>query len=99
MTALHTVRWTTLTVDCADAEALGAFYSRLLGWEITDRDGSGWLNLRNPSGGISLNIQAEQAYEPPAWPEQPGRQAKMMHLEILVADLDAAVRLVLGLGS
>lgn len=99
MTATHSIYWTTLTIDCPDAEVLGLFYSQLLGWEVTARDGAGWLQLRNPQGGISLNIQAEDAYEPPVWPEQPRRQAKMMHFEILVNDLDAAVRLVLECGG
>lgn len=99
MTANPSIRWTTLTVDCSDAEALGAFYSRLLGWAVTARDGVGWLQLRNPEGGIGLNIQAEEAYEPPVWPERPGYQAKMMHFEILVDDLDAAVRSVLEWGG
>jgi predicted enzyme related to lactoylglutathione lyase len=99
MRALPSISWTTLTVDCADAEALGAFYSRLLGWEITARDGDGWLQLRNPQGGISLNIQAEDTYETPVWPEQPGHQTKMMHFEVLVDDIEAAVQLVRQLGG
>src|SRR5687767_9639150 len=78
------IRWTTVTIDCADAEALGAFYSAVLGWEITARDGAGWLQLRDPERRVGLNIQAERSYEPPTWPEQPGRQAKMMHFEVLV---------------
>lgn len=68
MTALPSIGWTTLTVDCSDAEALGAFYSRLLGWDITDRDGVGWLQLRNPQGGISLNIQTEDTSSAEAAP-------------------------------
>lgn len=99
MTATPLIHWTTLTIDCSDAEVLGAFYSRLLGWEVTARDGAGWLQVRNPQGGISLNIQAEDAYEPPVWPEQPGLQSKMMHFEVLVTDLDAAVRVVLECGG
>lgn len=99
MTGRPTIRWTTLTIDCADAEALGAFYSRLLGWEIVDRDGAGWLQLRDPLGGVGLNVQAEDGYEPPVWPERPGHQAKMMHLEVLVDDVEAAVRLVLASGG
>jgi hypothetical protein len=71
----------------------------LLGWDITARDGVGWLQLRNPQGGISLNIQAEDTYEAPVWPERPGHQAKMMHFEVLVDDLHAAVQLVHDLGG
>jgi hypothetical protein len=82
MAASPPISWTTLTVDCSDAEVLGGFYSRVLEWEVVARDGAGWLQLRNPGGGISPNIQAEDAYEAPVWPEQPGRQAKMMHFEV-----------------
>lgn len=99
MTTNPSRRWTTLTIDCADAEALGAFYARLLGWEVAARDGAGWLQLRDPEGGIGLNIQAEVAYEPPVWPERPGQQAKMMHMEILVDDLGVAVAQVLAVGG
>lgn len=93
------IGWTTLTIDCADAEELGSFYAELFGWEITARDGAGWLQLRDPKGGVGLNIQAEAGYEPPIWPERSGRQAKMMHLEVLVDDLDDAVRQVLASGG
>ncbi len=99
MTGTPPISWTTVTVDCSDAELLGEFYSRFLGWEISARDGADWLQLRNPHGGIGLNIQAEDVYEPPVWPEQPGRQAKMMHFEVLVNDLEAAVRRVLEFGG
>ena len=62
--------WTTLTVDCSDAELLGALTGAApLGGHRSD--GDGWSQLRNPEGGIGLNIQAEDAYEPPVWPEQP----------------------------
>ena len=99
MTANPSIRWTTLTIDCSDAEALGMFYSRLLGWDVVASDGRGWLQLRDPSGGVGVNIQAEDGYEPPVWPDRAGRQAKMMHVEVLVDDLDAAVRLVLESGG
>lgn len=99
MTARLPFTWTTVTVDCYDAEALGAFYSELFGWDITRRDGSGWLQLGNPQGGISLNIQADSTYEPPVWPEQPGRPAKMIHFEVLVDNIDSAVEVVLAAGG
>jgi catechol 2,3-dioxygenase-like lactoylglutathione lyase family enzyme len=94
-----TIRWTTLTIDCADAEALAAFYAQVLGWEVVDRDGAGWVQLCDPAGGVGLNVQAEEGYQAPVWPDQVGHQAKMMHLEILVDDLDAAVDEVLAAGG
>ena len=96
---MPSIRWTTLTIDCADVEALGAFYSDLFGWEIIARDGTGWLQLRDPRGGIGLNLQAEEAYERPVWPEQPGQPSKMVHLEVLVDDLDGAIQRVLDCGG
>lgn len=91
--------WTRVCLDCADAEVLGAFYARLLGWEVTSRDGHGWLQLRDPRGGVGLNIQAEEWYQPPVWPEQPGAQAKMLHFEIQVTDLEAAVAFAVEAGG
>jgi catechol 2,3-dioxygenase-like lactoylglutathione lyase family enzyme len=91
--------WTTLTLDCADAEVLAAFYASLFGWEVVARDGAGWVQLRNPDGGVGLNIQAEPWYQPPEWPEQSGHRAKMMHLEVLVDDLEPAVQFVLERGG
>ncbi len=40
---------------------------------------------------MHLNTQGEDWYEPPTWPEQPGSQAKMLHFEVEVEDLEAAV--------
>jgi predicted enzyme related to lactoylglutathione lyase len=98
MTERPSITWTGLAVDCSDAEQLAAFYARLFGWTITDRDG-GWLQLHGPDGAIHLNVQQEDGYEPPIWPERPGRQAKMMHFEVLVSDVPAAVERVVELGG
>jgi hypothetical protein len=48
---------------------------------------------------VGLNFQAEAAYERPVWPEESGAQAKMMHLEILVEDLDQAIEVILRGGG
>lgn len=93
------ITWTSITLDCSDAETLAEFYSALFGWTVSARDGAGWVQLRDPNGGFGLNLQAEHAYEPPVWPEQPGRPGKMMHFEILVDDLEAAVDLVIRIGG
>ena len=88
------MRWVRVTLDCRDADELAAFYGRLFGWEVGARDGHGWVQLAAPDDGVGLNLQADTAYEPPVWPESPGSQAKMMHFEVLVDDLEAAVRQV-----
>ena len=85
------LRWTTVCIDGRDAESLADFYCRLLGWQITARDGHGWVQAWDPNGGVGLNFQSEAWYRPPTWPEEPHEQAKMLHFEILVDDLEAAV--------
>lgn len=93
------LRWTGVCLDCADADALAQFDATLLGWEIAARDGADWMTLRDPAGGVGLNIQAEAWYEPPVWPEQPGAQTKMLHFEIQVEDIDAAVAYAVAAGA
>lgn len=100
------IRWAGVCLDCSDAEELAAFYTRLLGWQVTARDdvadrkgGAGWVALADPAGGVGLSFQAEAWYQPPVWPEQPDSQAKMLHFEIEVDDLDAAITLVLDAGG
>ena len=92
------LRLETINIDCADAEAMAGFYTRLLGWEITHRDGD-FILMRDPRGGPGLSFQARQDYRPPVWPEQPGGQGKMMHLDIRVDNLDAAVAHALASGA
>ena len=93
------VNWVRVTLDCRDADEVASFYARLFGWEVTARDGSGWVQLGHPDGGVGLNVQAEEWYQPPSWPERPGAQTKMMHFEVLVSDVDAAAELVLAAGG
>jgi catechol 2,3-dioxygenase-like lactoylglutathione lyase family enzyme len=93
------VRWTGVCLDCADAEEMAAFYGRLLGWRVSDRDGRGWIAMRDPDGGVGLLFQAEAAYRPPVWPERRDGQDKMLHFEIEVDDLDAAVAFAVGIGA
>lgn len=99
MNADQTVRWTGVCIDCADADHLARFYSQLLGWQITANDGADWAQLRDPNGGVGINIQAEPWYQPPTWPETASSQHKMMHFEVQVDDLDASVDSVLAAGG
>jgi catechol 2,3-dioxygenase-like lactoylglutathione lyase family enzyme len=88
----------TICIDCADADAMAEFYGRLLGWEVTYREPD-FVLMRDPVGGTGLSFQAEAWYRPPTWPEQPHGQDKMLHLDIWVDDLDAAVAHALASGA
>jgi catechol 2,3-dioxygenase-like lactoylglutathione lyase family enzyme len=85
-------------MDCADAQAMADFYGRLLGWEVTYRDDD-YISMQDPAGGAGLSFQEEEWYQPPVWPERPGEQTKMVHLDIKVNDLDAAAAYALSLGA
>jgi hypothetical protein len=57
------------------------------------------LAALDPAGGIGPSFQAEEWYQPPLWPEEPGAQTKMLHFDIEVDDLEAAVAYVVALGG
>lgn len=95
---MTTIRLRTVCLDCSDAHAMAAFYGALLGWEPTYTEPD-WVLMRNPEGGVGLSFQAEPAYVAPAWPDQPDRQQKMIHLDVLVDDLDAALAVALAAGG
>lgn len=78
---------------------MAAFYERLLGFEILVLEPPTWAQLRDPTGHLHLNLQAEEWYRAPTWPEKPGEQTKMLHFEVEVDDLDTSVRLAVELGG
>lgn len=74
----------TVNLDCSDAKAMADFYSGLLGWELTVVE-PGWVLMRHPHPmGTGLSFQEDERYARPTWPEEPGRQQKMLHLEVRV---------------
>jgi catechol 2,3-dioxygenase-like lactoylglutathione lyase family enzyme len=94
------IRWVAVAIDCEWAGPMARFYEGLLGFEIRDLGPGGrWAQLFDPAGGIHLNIQGEEWYRPPTWPEQPGELTKMFHFEVQVDDLEASVARALELGG
>jgi catechol 2,3-dioxygenase-like lactoylglutathione lyase family enzyme len=73
----------TINMDCPDPQAMARFYGGLLGWEPTAVEPD-WVLMRAPDGGTGLSFQQTEGYEPPTWPETPGKQQKMIHLELPV---------------
>jgi catechol 2,3-dioxygenase-like lactoylglutathione lyase family enzyme len=91
-------RLATVCIDCADAHVMAEFYGRLLGWEVTSSEPH-WVLMCDPAGGTALSFQAESGYREPTWPEQRTGQDKMLHLDIQVDDLDAAVGYAIASGA
>ncbi len=89
---------TGTNLDAPDAARLAAFYRRLLGWAVKV-DEPGWVVLQSPDGGHTLNFQTEAHYVRPVWPAVPGSPPMMMHLEVKVDDLGAAVTQAVALGA
>ena len=89
-----------MCVDCRpdDLDRVVAFYAGLLGLRVVEREPR-WAALRPDDGGTGLNVQAEDWYLPPVWPERPGEPSKMLHLEVQVDDVPAAVAEALALGG
>jgi catechol 2,3-dioxygenase-like lactoylglutathione lyase family enzyme len=93
------MRLSATVLGAPDPHKLAAFYEELLGWDVVEKEGprpgqpaeDGWVVLRPPGGGTGLSFQYEPGYSPPVWPPAPGEQEMMMHLDIAVEDLRAAV--------
>jgi catechol 2,3-dioxygenase-like lactoylglutathione lyase family enzyme len=107
MSPTPSITFSTVNLDCSDPMAMARFYGGLLGWEPTAVEPD-WVLMRHPGGGTGLSFQREEGYEPPVWPEEPGRQQKMIHLELWVtghpeqegqAALDRAVAHAVSLGG
>ncbi|HEX2058202.1 MAG TPA: VOC family protein [Actinomycetota bacterium] len=90
--------WWGAVLDAPDAPALARFYADLLGWRVAKEEPD-WAAIAPPSGVSYLGFQTSPAYVPPVWPPVEGEQQMMMHLDIEVDDLGAAVEDALALGA
>lgn len=85
----------SVVIDCPDPAALAAFYSELLGLEQTvQRDD--WYVI-GKEGGHRVAFQYAPDLQPPQWPDP--NHPQQFHLDVKVADVDAAEQQVLALGA
>ncbi|PZG12850.1 glyoxalase [Micromonospora craterilacus] len=89
---------TTVNLDTPDPAALARFYANLLGWDVEVEETDDVI-LRSADGGVGLSFQRERAYVRPTWPAEAGQQQMMMHLEIGVENLSAALDHALACGA
>lgn len=92
------MRINSTVLGAPDPSALADFYQKLLGW-IRVTDEPDWVRLDPPGGGTGLGFQLEEKHVPPVWPADEGDQQMMMHLDILVEDLNEAVKWALESGA
>ncbi len=84
-----TGRLSGITVDCHDPSTLAAFWSALLGGDVTEPL-PGWRRVHLPDGGPVLNLQ------PVA---EPSAGKVRIHVDVTVDDVSAAVEEITGLGG
>lgn len=75
-----------VVLECKDAAALSDFYIRLLGWKKNYVEEGEWTDVISPSGGVKIAFQQNPDYIPPVWPDEPGAQQQMAHLDFSVRD-------------
>ncbi len=102
MTNAFNIKFYAVTMDCDDLDKLAGFYAKLLGWVVAYQDAE-YACLAVPGAkqgeypGITLQYNPD--YAPPVWPEEPGKQQQMAHLDLAVSDQKKAVELAISLGA
>jgi predicted enzyme related to lactoylglutathione lyase len=85
--------WWAVTIDCNDTRVEADFWSQLFGVQVVEAglDRPGWLRLQPlGAGGPFVNFQ-------PVGEPRSGKAR--LHLDVLVADIEAGVTRVLALGG
>ncbi len=86
--------FSTVVLDCPDAEELARFYSELTGFPA-EGDPS-WMQL-DIAEGPTIAFQRVDNFRPPQWPGQDHPQ--QLHLDFYLKDLDEGESKVLSLGA
>ncbi len=90
--------WWGVVLEAPDAHALAHFYSSLLGWPIAKEAPEG-AAIQVPGTSSYLGFDDSPDFVPPVWPAADGHQRMMMHIDIAVDDLAAAVADAIELGA
>ena len=93
------VTWFGVVLDAVDGPALAHFYERLLGWTIF-HESPEWTTLApSEDAGHNLAFASEPLHRRPTWPTVDGVAQMQLHLDLEVADLEAAVAWGLHCGA
>ena len=89
MSGLLPIRLSTVVLDCPDVKALLDFYVRLLGWGKGYSEGDEWAEIESAPGATVIGFQKNEDYVPPVFPDEPGKQQIMLHLDF---EVDVAMK-------
>ena len=90
--------WWGVVLESRDGVALANFYASVLGWPIVKQEPDE-AAIQVPGTSSYLAFETSPNYLPPVWPAADGQQQMMMHVDVAVDDLDAAVAHAVELGA
>ncbi|MDR1298738.1 MAG: VOC family protein [Oscillospiraceae bacterium] len=90
-----------ITMDSGNAWELCDFYHRLLGGKKHESGCGLYVDLLDSKqpGAPIMGFQEFEDYEPPVWPEEPGKQQTMVHWDFCVDDVAEGVKHALSCGA
>jgi len=92
--------WWGVVLDSRDPDAAARFYSALLGWPLHEGAmAPGHTALDAGEGVAYLSFHLKQDHVRPVWPNTPGEEQMMVHLDIEVSDLAEAAAHAAELGA
>ena len=90
--------WWGVVLEAPDAGVLAHFYAEVLGWPVVT-DEPGWATIAAPGTTSYVSFSSSPEYVPPVWPAADGQQQMMLHLDVGVGEVDAAVTDAVALGA
>ena len=90
--------WWGVVIEAPDPGALARFYSQVLGWPIIN-DEPNWATIAPEDSVSYIAFNTSPEYLPPVWPAVERSQQMMMHIDVAVDDLDAAMAHAIELGA
>ena len=90
--------WWGVVIEAPDPGALARFYSQVLGWPLV-KDEPEWAAIAPEETVSYVAFSRSREYVPPVWPPEEGSQQMMMHIDVAVDELDAAMAHAMELGA
>ncbi len=98
MNGRSSTQWWGVCLDAKEPGRLADFYAHVLGWPVSQRDENG-AAIAVPGTTSFISFQRNDDLRTPSWPAKEGEQQMMLHLDVAVDELEAAVAASVALGA